>query len=66
MTNKSVKSVKLCGHHNGRNRVPELRISGNWLEKQGFDIGRTVEITISKGKMVIKAGENEYARAAQR
>lgn len=64
-SNKNARSITLCGRYDGRQRVPELRLSGIWLEKLGFDIGRTIEITPSEGKLVIEAGENKYKRAAQ-
>lgn len=66
MEAKKVKTVKLCGHYDGHQRVPELRISGIWLDKLGFDIGRTVEITSSEGEMVMKAKENIHKHAPQR
>ena len=66
MKPKNVKTVKLCGRHDGHQRVPELRISGIWLDNLGFDIGRTVEITSSEGEMVMKAKENIHKHAPQR
>lgn len=35
--------------------VPELKISGVWLEEQGFYAGQTVEITIAEKQLIIKA-----------
>ncbi len=35
--------------------VPELRLSGVWLEEMGFTGGIKVEIDISRGKLVITA-----------
>ena len=35
--------------------VPELRLSGVWLEEMGFSGGKKVEIDISRGKLVITA-----------
>lgn len=64
-SNKNARSITLCGRYDGRKRVPELRLSGIWLEKLGFDIGRTIEITPSEGKLIIEAGENKYKRTAQ-
>lgn len=66
MEAKEVKIVKLCGHYDGHQRVTELRISGVWLDKLGFDIGRTVEITSSKVEIVMKAKENIHKHAPQR
>lgn len=63
MNNKSDKksrTITLCGKYNGETRVPDLRLTGLWLDKLGFDIGRTVEVITSKGKLIIKAGENKY------
>ena len=58
--NKNIRSLTLCAKYNGETRVPTLQLSGLWLDKLGFDIGRTVEITQSKGKLIIRAGENKY------
>ena len=57
---KNVRSITLCGKYNGNTRVPKLQLTGLWLEELGFDIGRTIEITPSKGKLIIKAKENRY------
>lgn len=37
--------------------VPELKISGVWLEEMGFKAGQTVNITISNQKLIIKPVE---------
>ncbi|MFC7526261.1 SymE family type I addiction module toxin [Parapedobacter sp. GCM10030251] len=37
----------------GTRRVPELRISGVWLEASGFAMGRTVSIEVSEGRLII-------------
>lgn len=62
-SNKNVRSITLCRKYNGNTRVPDLRLSGIWLEKLGFDIGRTIEITPRKGGLIIKAGEIKYKNA---
>ena len=64
-SNKNVRSITLCGKYNGNTRVPDLRLSGMWLDKLGFDIGRTIEITPSKGMLIITAGKNKYKDAQQ-
>ena len=35
--------------------VPELRLSGVWLEEMGFTGGQKVDVNISRGKLVITA-----------
>ncbi|MFC3197323.1 SymE family type I addiction module toxin [Parapedobacter deserti] len=35
--------------------VPELRLSGVWLEEIGFTGGKKVDVRISRGKLVITA-----------
>jgi hypothetical protein len=37
--------------------VPELKISGIWLEEMGFKAGQTVSITTSNQKLIIKPVE---------
>lgn len=34
--------------------VPELRLSGVWLEQSGFKIGEQVQITIKDQEIIIK------------
>jgi hypothetical protein len=57
-TNKKVKIQSLCRpsvkNLNGYKQVPFFRISGNWLEQVGFNIGSVVEITASKNQLIIK------------
>jgi len=33
--------------------VPEIRLSGAWLQKLGFNYGEKVEVRMSMGKLVI-------------
>jgi hypothetical protein len=37
--------------------VPELKISGIWLEKLGFEAGQTVSITTRNQELIIKPSE---------
>lgn len=34
--------------------VPELRLSGQWLEQSGFGIGEQVQVTIKEQEIIIK------------
>jgi len=36
-----------------------------WLDQLGFDIGRKVEISQSKGQLIITAGEYKYKRSVE-
>ena len=40
---------------NGYKEVPMLTLSGVWLERNGFKIGDSVEITIQEHKLIIKS-----------
>lgn len=42
----------------GERTVPELRLSGLWLEEQGFKAGVSVDIRVSKGKLIITPKRN--------
>ncbi|WP_422195096.1 SymE family type I addiction module toxin [Psychrobacillus psychrotolerans] len=35
-------------------RVTELRISGTWLERNGFKAGDMVDVIVSNGQLVIR------------
>jgi len=43
----------LCSSYTGR-IVPELRLSGRWLEVSGFKIGGQVQLTIKDQEIIIK------------
>jgi hypothetical protein len=34
--------------------VPYLRLSGRWLERAGFLIGRSVKVEVSEGRLLIE------------
>lgn len=42
--------------------VPELRLSGNWFKKLGFDIGKTVRITTRENLLIIEPITDEDSR----
>lgn len=58
MSNPPIKEVKLQPKFRslafGQKIVPELKISGVWLEEQGFYAGQLVEITIQNQELIIK------------
>jgi hypothetical protein len=35
-------------------RVPEIRFSGNWLERLGFEEGKRVSVTIMEGLLIVR------------
>jgi hypothetical protein len=39
--------------------VPELKISGVWLEEIGFKAGATVHITVKEKQLIIEPGKSE-------
>ena len=58
MSNPPIKEVKLQPKYRslvfGQKIVPELKISGVWLEEQGFYAGQLVEITVQNQELIIK------------
>ena len=48
------KQIKLQPRLRNGKLVPELRLSGLWLEKQGFLSGQKVTITIRKELLIIR------------
>lgn len=41
------------------NEMPEMRISGKWLNKIGFDIGDHVELVLEEKQIVIRPAAEE-------
>lgn len=39
--------------------VPELHMSGVWLEKAGFEIGQVVEIEIRENQLIMRTSSND-------
>lgn len=58
MTGKNSKKVKLQPKYRslsyGSKVVPELKLSGVWLEKLGFKAGSRVKITAVSGQLIIE------------
>ena len=44
-----------CRHRGYRRVVPDLRISGHWLQRAGFDRGQHYEIEVRAGRLTIRA-----------
>lgn len=59
MAGKKQKQVKLQPKHRKLNWkdkiVPELKVSGVWLEAAGFKAGEKVNITVSEQQLIITA-----------
>ena len=45
----------VCGRTRDYGRVPEVRLSGWWLQRAGFDLGVSFEIEVHTGRLVIEA-----------
>jgi Toxin SymE, type I toxin-antitoxin system len=45
----------ICGRWQGRAVVPDLRLSGHWLQRAGFDLGQQYEIEVRAGRLTIRA-----------
>lgn len=65
MIEKQIRKIKLQPKYipilpkyktlnNSDRRVTELRISGTWLERNGFKAGDMVDIIVSKDQLVIR------------
>jgi Toxin SymE, type I toxin-antitoxin system len=49
------RSGTVCGRWAGRERVPDLRLSGRWLGAAGFDLGKAYEVEVQAGMLVVRA-----------
>jgi toxic protein SymE len=59
MSEKKTKQVKLQPKYRelaySQKIVPELKVSGVWLEEAGFKAGEKVNITVSEQQLIITA-----------
>lgn len=39
--------------------IPEIRLTGKWLKKSGFDEGLKVNVVVEEKKLIITLDENE-------
>ena len=54
MVKKYDRSLKILGYHRDNKQVPELRLSGVWMEQLGFTIGDRVSITTRDRLLIIE------------
>ncbi len=52
---KGNRSGTVCGRWRENKQVPEVRLSGNWLQAAGFDLGQMFEVRVEKGALMIRA-----------
>lgn len=45
----------VCGRWRDGRRLPDLRMTGRWLEEAGFDLGQEYEVEVEAGKLTIQA-----------
>ncbi|ELR68586.1 hypothetical protein C900_00234 [Fulvivirga imtechensis AK7] len=62
MADQKHKQIKLQPRHRalsyGQKIVPELKLSGVWLEKSGFKAGEMVNVTVREGLLIIQTTES--------
>lgn len=57
--NENIRRIKIYPKHSARKDipfkiVPEIRLSGLWLKDAGFFIGDSINVEVSKNKMIIR------------
>ncbi len=50
----NIKILKISYLFANKKVVPKINISGEWLKKEGFEIGQKVILEIVKNKIIIK------------
>jgi hypothetical protein len=45
----------VCGRWRHTRRMPDLRLSGKWLEHAGFHLGQEYEVEVQPGRLTIQA-----------
>ncbi len=41
------------GKYSGEKQVPQINLSGNWLQKAGFEVGQNVKIEVQENRLII-------------
>ena len=52
---RGVRVGTVCGRWRGGRRLPDLRLTGRWLEDAGFDLGQEYEAEVELGRLTIHA-----------
>jgi hypothetical protein len=52
---RGVRLGTVCGRWRDGRRLPDLRMTGRWLEDAGFELGREYEVEVEAGKLTIQA-----------
>ena len=52
---RGVRLGTVCGRWREGHRLPDLRMTGRWLEKADFDLGQEYEVEVKSGKLTIQA-----------
>ena len=68
MLGNQERNLKIQGHYRNNREVPELRLTGVWMERLGFRIGARVSVTMRDRLLIIEpaaAGEADYKLALQ-
>ena len=50
-----VRLGTVCARWRDGRRLPDLRLTGRWLEDAGFSRGREYEVAVEAGKLTIQA-----------
>ncbi|HSL82492.1 MAG TPA: SymE family type I addiction module toxin [Thermoanaerobaculia bacterium] len=46
--------LTVCGRWQGGREVPDLRMTGRWLERAGFDLGQEYEVQVEAGRLTLR------------
>jgi Toxin SymE, type I toxin-antitoxin system len=52
---RGVRVGTVGGRWRGGRRLPDLRLTGRWLEAAGFELGQEYELDVSTGRLTIHA-----------
>ena len=48
------RELKVYEKYNGKKDMPEIRLTGIWLQELGFNIGDKISLELIEGKLVIE------------
>jgi hypothetical protein len=52
---RGLRFFTVCGRWRRGRKIPDLRLTGQWLEAAGFPLGQEIEVEVEAGRLTLRA-----------
>jgi hypothetical protein len=52
---RCLRFFTVCGRWRRDRKIPDLRLTGRWLEAAGFPLGQEIEVEVEAGRLTLRA-----------